>query len=151
MRQGKNTPIVVCSINDNLEVFFCMNSKKGSKKGSTKRFYPEEVKQDVIRMKLSGDYTNAEIMRIHQIKNKSQILTWMKWHHEGQTHRLSQAVGKQYSYNAELSELDELKKKVRYYEAKEELMGKYRELERRWNPPSSSSSSNVSGAPTPSR
>lgn len=92
-----------------------------------------EVKLEVIRMKLSGDYTNAEIMRIHHIKNRSQILTWMKWHKEGQTHRLAQTVGKQYSFNAELSEIEELQKKVLYYEVKEELMGKYRELERRWN------------------
>ena len=86
-------------------------------------------------MKLSGNYTNAEIMEIHQIKNRTQINTWMKWHHEGESHRLAQSVGKQYSYNAELSELEELKKKVLYYEVKEELMGKYRKLERRWSPP----------------
>lgn len=109
-----------------------MSSKRGSKKGSTKQFYPEEIKQEVIRMKLSGDYTNAEIMEIHQIKNVSQIKTWMKWHREGEMHRLAQSVGKQYRYNAELSEVDELKKKILYYEVKEELMGKYRELERKW-------------------
>lgn len=108
----------------------------GSKKGSTKRFYPEEIKREVIQMKLSGDYTNAEIMAIHQIKNSAQIQTWVRWHRNGEAHRLAQSIGKQYSYNAELSELDELKKKVRYYEVKEELMGKYRELERRWNRPS---------------
>lgn len=132
MRQGKNTPTVLCSTNDKMEVFFCM----GSKKGSTKRFYPEEIKREVIQMKLSGDYTNAEIMAIHQIKNSAQIQTWVRWHRNGEAHRLAQSIGKQYSYNAELSELDELKKKVRYYEVKEELMGKYRELERRWNRPS---------------
>ena len=60
MRQGKSTPKVVCSNNnDKLEVFFCMGSKK--------RFYSEEIKLEVIEMKLSGDYTNAEIMEIHQI------------------------------------------------------------------------------------
>lgn len=137
MRQGKNTPSVVCSNNDMMEVFFCMDSKRGSKKGTTKRFYPEEIKLEVIQMKLSGNYTNAEIMEIHQIKNRSQIKTWMKWHREGEAHRLAQPGGKQYSYNAGLSELEELKKKVLYYEVKEELMGKYRELERRWIPPSS--------------
>ncbi|GKW46946.1 transposase [Planococcus sp. NCCP-2050] len=88
-------------------------------------------------MKQSGEYTNAEIMAIHQIKNSSQIRVWMKWHREGESHRFAQPVGKQYSYNAEVSELDELKKKVLYYEVKEELMGKYRELERKWNLPSS--------------
>lgn len=63
-------------------------------------------------MKHSGDYTNAEIMEIHQIKNRKQIKNWMKWHKEGQTHRLVQSVEKQYSFNAELSEIDELKKKA---------------------------------------
>lgn len=133
MRQGKNTPTVVYSYNDKLEVFFCM----GSKKGSTKQFYPEEIKLEVIRMKLSGDYTNAEIMAIHGIKNRTQIKTWMKWHREGEEFRLAQPGGRQYSYNAELSEVEELKRKVLYYEIKEELMGKYRELERGWNRPSS--------------
>lgn len=57
----------------------------------------------------------------------------MKWHQPGQTHRLAQFIGKQYSFNAELSEIDELKKKVLYCEVKEELMGKYLELERRRN------------------
>lgn len=129
MRQGKNTPNVVCSTNDNLEVFFCMGSKQ--------RFYPEEIKLQVIQMKLSGNYTNAEIMEIHQIKNSSQIKTWMKWYRDGEFHRLAQATGKQYSFNAESSEIEELRKKVQYYEVKEELMGKYRELERGWNRPSS--------------
>lgn len=129
MRQGKNTPNVVCSNNDNLEVFFCMGSKK--------RVYPEEVKQKVIRMKLSGDYTNAEIMEIHQIKNVSQIKTWMKWYQDGETDRLAKNIGRPNSSAKEMSEVETLKKKVFYYEMKEELMGKYRELERRWNRPSS--------------
>lgn len=129
MRQGKSTPNVVCSINDKLEVFFCMGSKK--------RFYPEEIKLEVIQMKLSGDYTNAEIMEVHQIKSVTQIKRWMQWYREGEVHRLAQSIGKQYSFNVELSEIDELRKKVLYYEMKEELMGKYRELERRWNRPSS--------------
>ena len=105
--------------------------------GSKKRFYPEEIKLEVIQMKLSGDYTNAEIMEVHQIKSVTQIKRWMQWYREGEVHRLAQSIGKQYSFNVELSEIDELRKKVLYYEMKEELMGKYRELERRWNRPSS--------------
>lgn len=99
-----------------------MGSKRGSKKGSTKRFYPEEIKQEVIRMKLSGDYTNAEIMEIHQIKSKSQIKTWMKWYRNGETNRLAQNLGRPNSAKVELSEVEELKKKVVYYEIKEELL-----------------------------
>jgi transposase len=67
----------------------------GSKKGSTKQFYPEEIKLEVIREKLSGDYSNTEIMEIHGIKNITQIKNWMKWHRKGETYRPAQAGGKQ--------------------------------------------------------
>lgn len=129
MRQGKSTPNVVRNTNDKLEVFFCMGSKK--------RFYPEEIKLEVIEMKLSGDYTNAEIMEIHQIKSVTQIKRWMQWYQKDELHRLAQGVGKQYAYEKKLSEVEELRKKVLYYEIKEELMGKYQELERGWSRPSS--------------
>lgn len=111
-----------------MEVFFLMDRKQ--------RYYPEEVKQAVIQMKLSGKYTNREIMDRHQIKNKSQIKTWMRWFRKGESHRLAQLPGKQYSYNKgvyELSEIEVLRKKVLYYEMGEEMMGKYRELERKWS------------------
>ncbi|WP_442859338.1 MULTISPECIES: hypothetical protein [Bacillus] len=32
------------------------------------------------------------------IKNKTQVKTWMKWYHNGETYRFHQPVGKQYSY-----------------------------------------------------
>lgn len=105
--------------------------------GSKKRFYPEEIKLEVIEMKLSGDYTNAEIMEIHQIKSVTQIKRWMQWYQKDELHRLAQGVGKQYAYEKKLSEVEELRKKVLYYEIKEELMGKYQELERGWSRPSS--------------
>ncbi|WP_211653052.1 IS3 family transposase [Planococcus alpniumensis] len=92
--------------------------------GSKKRFYPEEIKLEVIEMKLSGDYTNAEIMEIHQIKSVTQIKRWMQWYQKDELHRLAQGVGKQYAYEKKLSEVEELRKKVLYYEIKEELMGK---------------------------
>ena len=40
-----------------------------SKIRSTKRFYPEDTKQEVISMKHSGDSTTAEIMEIPPIKS----------------------------------------------------------------------------------
>lgn len=98
-------------------------------------FYPEEIKKEVIRLKLTGDYTNRELMNRFGIKNKTQIKTWMRWYRNGEERRLGQPTGKQYKYGhgyEELSELEKLKKKVAYYEMKEEILGKYQEIERKW-------------------
>lgn len=101
-----------------------------------KRNYPQEVKMKVVRLKLEGNYTNQELMDMFGIKNISQIKTWMKWYRNGEIHRFSQPIGKQYSYGlgpeAE-DELSLLKKKVTYYEMREELLGKYQEIERKWS------------------
>ncbi|MDQ0160930.1 transposase-like protein [Alkalibacillus salilacus] len=100
-----------------------------------KQFYPEEVKQEVIQLKLSGEWTNQQIMEKFGIKSKSQIKTWMKWYREGEHHRLAQPIGKQYTYGKgpeDDSELSQLRRKVTYYEMRDELEGKYREIERRW-------------------
>jgi transposase len=40
-----------------------------------KNFYPEEIKREVIRLKLAGEMTNKEIMEKYGIKNKTQIKT----------------------------------------------------------------------------
>ncbi|MCC5802956.1 IS3 family transposase [Rossellomorea vietnamensis] len=92
-----------------------------------KVFYPEEVKKEVVRLKLEGKYSNQELMEMFGIKNRSQIKTWVKWFKNGETHRLAQPLGKQYSYGKgpdDESELAELRKKVAYYEMREELLGK---------------------------
>lgn len=111
---------------DNLGGVFLMGKKQ---------FYPEEVKQEVIQLKLSGEWTNQQIMEKFGIKSKSQIKTWMKWYREGEHHRLAQPIGKQYTYGKgpeDDSELSQLRRKVTYYEMRDELEGKYREIERRW-------------------
>ncbi|MYL35507.1 helix-turn-helix domain-containing protein [Pontibacillus yanchengensis] len=87
-----------------------------------KKFYPEEVKREVIRLKLEGELTNKEIMRKFGIKNKSQIKSWMRCFYNGVEHRLAQPLGKQYSYGKgpeNESDLSQLKKKVEYYDMKE--------------------------------
>jgi transposase len=64
-----------------------------------------------------------------------QIKTWMRWYPNGEHHRLSQPVGKQYTYGKgpdDDSELSRLKRNVEYYEMRDELMGKYLEIERKW-------------------
>ncbi|MFP3723548.1 IS3 family transposase [Niallia circulans] len=63
-----------------------------------KNIYSSEVKWAVVKDKMSGQFTNQEIMQKYGIKNVSQIKTWMKWYRENQVHRFDQPIGKQYSY-----------------------------------------------------
>ncbi|WP_145939399.1 IS3 family transposase [Bacillus xiamenensis] len=63
----------------------------------TRVSYPASVKEEAVQMKLAGVSTK-EIMDKLGIKNKTQVKTWMKWYHNGETHRFHQPVGKQYSY-----------------------------------------------------
>ncbi|MYL73147.1 IS3 family transposase [Halobacillus litoralis] len=89
--------------------------------------YPEEVKKKVVQLKLEGNHSNQELMDIFGIKNKSQIKTWMKWFRNGENHRFAQPIGKQYSNGLgpdDENEVALLKKKVAYYEMREELLGK---------------------------
>jgi transposase-like protein len=97
--------------------------------------YSEEVKKAVIEMKLSGEYSNREIMDKFGITNVTQIKRWLKWYREGQQYRLAQGIGKQYSYGkgpAELSENDQLKRENEYLKAQIEILKKYQEIERSW-------------------
>lgn|SRR5690554_6661590 len=100
-----------------------------------KNFYPEEVKREVIRIKLAGEMTNKEIMEKFGIKNKTQIKTWVRWFKNKEEYRLSQPIGKQYTYGKgpeDESEISQLRNKVKYYEMRDELLGKYQEIERKW-------------------
>ncbi|MYL36175.1 IS3 family transposase [Pontibacillus yanchengensis] len=56
------------------------------------------MKWEVVKDKMSGELTNAEIMEKYGIKNVSQIKTWMKWYRDGDYYRFNQPIGKQYSY-----------------------------------------------------
>lgn len=102
----------------------------------TKNVYPEEIKREVIRLKLTGEFTNKELMERFGIKNRTQIKTWMRWFRQGEEQRLAQPIGKQYRYSKgpkDMSEVEQLKKKLSYYEVREELLGKYQEIERKWS------------------
>lgn len=44
-----------------------------------KNEYTEEVKITVIQMKLSGEYSNREIIDKFGIKNVTQVKRWMQW------------------------------------------------------------------------
>ncbi|MFE8700051.1 IS3 family transposase [Cytobacillus sp. FJAT-54145] len=63
-----------------------------------KNVYSSDTKWAVVKDKMSGQFTNEEIIKKYGIKNVSQIKTWMKWYRENQIHRFDQPIGKQYSY-----------------------------------------------------
>ncbi|QGH35188.1 IS3 family transposase [Gracilibacillus salitolerans] len=95
--------------------------------GEKKNVYSEEVKRRVIEMKLSKKYTNKQIMKKFGIRSVSQIKRWMKWFRDGEEHRLSQPIGKQYSFGKgpeELNEVDQLKRQIRHLEIQNEILKK---------------------------
>ncbi|WP_408011280.1 helix-turn-helix domain-containing protein [Pseudalkalibacillus sp. A8] len=50
-----------------------------------KRVYSEEVKPEVIQLKLKGGFSNREIMDKYGIKNVTKIKRWMQLYREGVT------------------------------------------------------------------
>lgn len=97
--------------------------------------YDERVKWKAVKLRLEG-LQYKEIMDLLGIKNKRQIQTWMEWYKNGETHRFSQPMGKQYSYGKGpegLSELEELKRRNQQLEVQVEILKKYREIERSWS------------------
>lgn len=88
--------------------------------------YPPEVKWAAVKMKHAG-VSNQEIMNTLGIKHVTQIKTWLRWYRNGETHRFTQPVGKQYTFNKgveELSEIEQLKLRIRQLEMHNELLGK---------------------------
>ncbi|AHK50633.1 transposase [Bacillus velezensis TrigoCor1448] len=95
--------------------------------------YPVEVKQKAVEMRLAG-VPMKEIMQELNIKNKTQVQTWVRWYKAGDTHRFEQPVGKQYSYGKGpeySSELEKLQAENRYLRQQNEVLKKYNELERK--------------------
>ncbi len=95
--------------------------------------YPVEVKQKAVEMRLAG-VPVKEIMQKLNIKNKTQVQTWVRWYKAGDTHRFEQPVGKQYSYGKGpeySSELEKLQAEIRYLRQQNEVLKKYNELERK--------------------
>ncbi|CAF1870851.1 hypothetical protein SAMN02744787_2007 [Bacillus subtilis] len=99
----------------------------------TRVSYPVEVKQKAVEMRLAG-VPMKEIMQELNIKNKTQIQTWVRWHKTGDTHRFEQPVGKQYAYGKGpeySSELEKLQAEIRHLRQQNEVLKKYNELERK--------------------
>ncbi|MEC0394047.1 helix-turn-helix domain-containing protein, partial [Bacillus subtilis] len=57
----------------------------------TRVSYPVEVKQKAVEMRLAG-VPMKEIMQELNIKNNTQIKTWVRWYKAGDTHRFEHQV-----------------------------------------------------------
>ncbi len=99
----------------------------------TRVSYPVEAKQKAVEMRLAG-VPMKEILQELNIKNKTQVQTWVRWYKAGDTHRFEQPVGKQYTYGKGpeySSDLEKLQAEIRYLRQQNEVLKKYNELERK--------------------
>ncbi len=99
----------------------------------TRVSYPVEEKQKAVEMRLAG-VPMKEILQELNIKNKTQVQTWVRWYKAGDTHRFEQPVGKQYTYGKGpeySSDLEKLQAEIRYLRQQNEVLKKYNELERK--------------------
>ncbi|OLO27283.1 transposase [Alkalihalophilus pseudofirmus] len=107
----------------------------------SKNVYSNEVKWAVVKDKMSGQFTNHEIMEKYGIKNVSQIKTWMKWYRENQVHRFDQPIGKQYSYGHgpdSSSDKEKKERQMNHLKQENEILKKYLEIEKELKKKSSS-------------
>lgn len=87
-----------------------------------------------IEMRLSG-IPVKEVMEQLNIRNNTQLKTWMKWYRNDELNRLEQPVGKQYTYGKGpeyASELEQIKVENRFLKQQLDVLKKYREMERRF-------------------
>lgn len=100
----------------------------------TRVSYPAEVKLKAVELRLAG-VPVKEVMEQLNIRNRTQLKTWMRWYRSGETYRFEQPVGKQYSYGKGpdyVSETSKLQAENRYLKQQIEVLKKYKELERKW-------------------
>lgn len=100
----------------------------------TRVSYPAEVKMKAIEMRLAK-VPVKEVMEQLNIRNKTQLKTWMRWYRNGEIHRLHQPIGKQYTFGKGPeydSETAKLQLENRYLKQQIEVLKKYAELERKW-------------------
>jgi len=94
--------------------------------------YPLELKMKAIEMRLQG-LPVKQVMEELNIRNRSQLKTWMKWYREGEFHRLEQPVGKQYSFGKGpefASEFEKLQAEIRFLKQQIDVLKKYKAWER---------------------
>ena len=100
----------------------------------TRVSYPKELKLQAVQMKLQGIPTKVVMEKLN-IRNDTQVETWMRWYKNGEMHRFDQPVGKQYTYGKgpeNLSEMELLKNENLFLKQQLEVLKKYAELERKW-------------------
>ena len=100
----------------------------------TRVSYPVEIKMKAIRMRLEG-VPVKQVLEELNIRNHTQLKTWMKWYRNGEHHRFEQPVGKQYTFGKGPeyeNETAKLKAENRYLNQQIEVLKKYAELERKW-------------------
>lgn len=100
----------------------------------TRVSYPYEVKMKAIEMGLAGVPTKQVLMELN-IRNKTQVDTWMRWYKNGEIHRFEQPVGKHYTFDKGPeyeNEQTKLEVENRYLKQQIEVLKKYAELERKW-------------------
>ncbi|MGE1198644.1 IS3 family transposase, partial [Priestia megaterium] len=100
----------------------------------TRVSYPVEVKLKAIEMRLAG-IPVKEVMETLQIRNRTQLKTWMRWHRNGEAYRLEQPVGQRYTHQKGPHSQDtpsKLQAENRYLKQQIEVLKKYKELEREW-------------------
>ncbi|WNS81677.1 IS3 family transposase [Domibacillus sp. DTU_2020_1001157_1_SI_ALB_TIR_016] len=96
----------------------------------TRVSYPAEVKMKAVKMRLAG-VPVKEVLKELNIRNKTQLKTWMKWYKAGELHRFDQPVGKQYSFGKgpeEENETEKLKAENRYLKQQIEGLKKVRRI-----------------------
>lgn len=85
-------------------------------------------------MKLKGVATKT-IMQELNIRNTSQIKTWMRWYRNGEFHRLEQPVGKQYTFGKGpefTTETEKLQAEIRFLKQQLDVLKKFKEWGRMW-------------------
>jgi hypothetical protein len=99
---------------------------------ATRVSYPVEIKMKAIEMRLAN-VPVREVMELLNIRNETQLKTWMRWYRAGELQRLEQPVGKQYSYGKgpeHQSEIEKLRAENRFLQQQVEVLKKFKELER---------------------
>lgn len=98
------------------------------------RVYTLETKMEAIRLKNEG-HSVKEIQQLLDIKSESQVYTWWYWYRDGCIERLSQPIGKQYTYGKgpvgkTTEETLLLQNKI--LKRQVQLLKKYEKMERMW-------------------
>jgi transposase len=100
-----------------------------------KNVYTSETKWAVVKDKLEGILTTKEIMKKYDIKNKSQVETWMRWYKKGEIYRFDQPIGKQYTFGhgPEFASEDErINNQVTHLTMENEILKKYVAMKKEW-------------------